>query len=305
MPERAHVTAVVVTHNSGRHLAGLGRAFSDCTVTPARLLAVDNASVDDSVEQARRAGFEVNATGYNRGFGAGCNVGLRSASTEFVLFCNPDVRPTPAALERLLDVLIDTPDAAIVGPAFDEPARALRFSRIVTGVAGFAPRRLKARFRHWPRQYSLVDRDEPPVVVDYAMGAFLLCRVAALESVGGFDESFFLYCEEEDLSRRLTGSSWKTLLVPSALVAHEHSSSSAGVDEAVMAPIRIHSLYWYYRKHRSRAYAECARAAIAACMVFHRAYRALTRQAQVYGPKTASAPFRSPDSMRRQYGASR
>ena len=305
MPERAQVTAVVVTHNSGRHLAGLGRAFSDSAVTPARLLAVDNASVDDSVEQARRAGFEVNATGSNRGFGAGCNVGLRSASTEFVLFCNPDVRPTPGALERLLDVLIDTPDAAIVGPAFDEPARALRYSRITTDIAGFAPRRLRAVIKRWPRQYSLVDRDEPPVVVDYAMGAFFLCRVAALESVGGFDERFFLYCEEEDLCRRLGMDGWRTLLVPSAAVGHEHGRSSAGVDRSTMAPIRIHSLYWYYRKHRSRAYAECARSAIAACMVLHRGYRALTRQAQVYGPKTASAPFRSPDSMRRQYGASR
>ena len=121
------MTAVVVTHNSGRHLAGLGRALSDSTVMPARLLAVDNASVDDSVEQARRAGFEVNATGTNRGFGAGCNVGLRSASTEFVLFCNPDVRPTPVALERLLNVLVDTPDAAIVGPAFDGPLGPLGF----------------------------------------------------------------------------------------------------------------------------------------------------------------------------------
>ncbi len=74
--DEAGVTAVVVTHNSARHLAPLGRALSAGSLAPARMLAVDNLSDDGTVEQARAAGFEVLETGANRGFGAGCNVGL-------------------------------------------------------------------------------------------------------------------------------------------------------------------------------------------------------------------------------------
>ena len=63
------VTAVVVTHNSARHLGVLGRALATGSLAPARMLVVDNASVDDSVALGRQA--SVLETGCNDGFGAG------------------------------------------------------------------------------------------------------------------------------------------------------------------------------------------------------------------------------------------
>ena len=131
------------------------------------------------------------------------------------------------------------------------------------------------------------------------MGAFILCRVAPLRSVDDFDERFFLYCEEEDLSRRLRERGWQTLLVPSATVSHEQRASSEGFDGAAMAPFFTHSLYWYYRKYHSRRYAELARCVIAACVLLDRGYRAIPRQRQLYGPRAAIAPFRSAESVRR------
>jgi N-acetylglucosaminyl-diphospho-decaprenol L-rhamnosyltransferase len=292
------VTAVVVTHNSARHLAGLSRALSAGAVAPTRMLAVDNASADDTVEQARAAGFEVLETGVNAGFGAGCNAGLRVVSTEFVLFCNPDVRPSRGALERLLGALTSTSSSAVAGAALGEDTRGRRFSRISTNVAGFLPSRLLDRVRRLKKQTAAA-RSEDHIVVDYAVGAFLLCRVEPLRSVEGFDERFFLYCEEEDLSRRLAERGWQTLLVPSASVAHEQRGSSEGFDGAAMAPFFTHSLYWYYRKYHSRAYAELARCVLAACVMFDRCYRALTRREQLYGRGAAIAPFRSAEAVRR------
>src|SRR4030081_1487080 len=107
------VTAVVVTYNSARHIEALGRGLASGSLSPRRMLAVDNASTDDTVIRARSAGFEVLETGSNDGFGAACNVGLRATSTEFVLFCNPDVRPSQQALDHLLAALVDNPTAAI------------------------------------------------------------------------------------------------------------------------------------------------------------------------------------------------
>ncbi len=294
------MTAVVVTHNSARHLAELGESFAAGSTLPARLLVVDNASTDDIVESAELAGFETHMTGSNDGFGAACNVGLHATTTNFVLFCNPDVRPSPTALERLLVALTNTPAAAIAGPALETPAQARQFSKLSANIVGFLPRRLK---RHVARfgQNLPVDMSKEKVVVNYAVGAFILCRVAALKSVGGFDDRFFLYCEEEDLCRRLGERGWQTLLIPSSIVTHEESASSAGVDETVMAPFRIHSLYWYYRRHRSRAYAEWARCLLATFIAADRAYRTITRRAQGYGPRAAIAPFRSIDAIRRDY----
>ena len=296
----AGVTAVVVSHNSARHLSALGHALASGSLVPDRMLVVDNASVDDTVTRARLAGFDVHETGSNDGFGAGCNTGLRAASTEFVLFCNPDVRPTPSALERLLATLANTATAAIAGAALDQPPRARRFSRVTGNVWSLLPGWLQ---RQVPRLGGslAVDQSKDQIVVDFAVGAFILCRVAALRSVGGFDESLFLYSEEEDLSRRLGKRGWQTLLVPSAIVAHAPGTSSEGVDRTVMGAFYFHSLYWYYRRYHSRPYAEFARCALSLCVMIDRTYRALTRQQQVYGLRTVTAPFRSTDALRRAH----
>jgi GT2 family glycosyltransferase len=302
------VTAVVVAHNSARHLASLGRALSGGTLAPARMLVVDNLSVDDTIEQARAAGFEVIETGANDGFGAGCNAGLRAAHTELVLFCNPDVRPSATALEQLSQALAGAPSAAIAGAVLDQEVRPRGFSRISKNVAGFLPDQILAAARSVKgkgKAKTPAARSDAPLVVDYAEGACLLCRVAALRSVAGFDERFFLYCEEEDLSRRLGERGWQTLLVPSATVAHEQRGSSAGFGAAAMAPFFTHSLYVYYRKYHSRGYAELARLVLAACVTVDRACRAIARRPQMYGRGAAIAPFRSAAAVRQRHAASR
>ncbi len=313
----AGVTAVVVTHNSARHLEPLGRALSSGSLAPTRMLAVDNLSRDGTVEQARAAGFEVIETGANNGFGAGCNVGLQAARTEFVLFCNPDVRPSREALARLLAALAGATNAAIAAASLDGNQRPRRFSRISTNVAGFLPSDLLVRLRRLQPAGAGFDRrtadaradrhaagvrsdpDTGHIVVNYAEGAFLLCRVAPLRSLDGFDQHFFLYFEEEDLSRRLCERGWQTLLVPSAAVTHEQRGSSEDFGQPDMAPFFTHSLYWYYRKHSPRWYAELARCVIATCVTLDRGYRAISRQAQLYGRGAALAPFRDLASVRR------
>ena len=297
-PNRAaEVTAVVVTYNSARHLEALGCALTSCPLRPRRMLAVDNASTDDTVVRAKAAGFEVLETGSNDGFGAACNVGLRAASTEFVLFCNPDVRPSPDALGRLVTALVDNPTAAIAGVAFDNPYLARRFSTMAGGIWIFLPRSLQRPLRRFGIDMS-IDLTSEQVVVDYVMGAFMLCRVAPLRLVDGFDERFFLYCEEEDLCRRLGEIGWQTLLVLTARATHETSTSSEGTDGKAMAPFLLHSLYWYYRKYHTRIYAEFARCVLSACVAIDRGYRAVTHKEQAYGPGTARAPFRSINSLR-------
>jgi GT2 family glycosyltransferase len=294
------VTAVVVSHNSARHLSELGEALASGSVVPQRMLVVDNASVDDTLARARLAGFDVHESASNDGFGAACNAALRMTDTEFLLICNPDVRPSPTALEQLMAVLLETPTAAVAGPVFNRRLRVRRFSRITGNLYTFLPGWLQRPLRRFDCEMP-VKRTDGHVVVDYVVGACMLCRADALRAVGGFDESFFLYSEEEDLCRRLGIRGWQTLFVPSVTVAHARRASSEGVDRSVMSPFRFHSLYWYYRKYHSRLYAELARCALAACVTLDRWLRALTHRQQIYGPSTARALFWSIDRVRGDY----
>jgi N-acetylglucosaminyl-diphospho-decaprenol L-rhamnosyltransferase len=283
------VTAIVVSHNSAQHLQALGEALAVGSSTPDRMLVVDNASSDDTVARARAAGFEVHETGSNGGFGAACNVALRLTDTEYVLICNPDVRPSSSALEKLVAALSEVDAAAVAGASLDRPFHARRFSRISGNVWGFLPGRLQRKLKGLAPDV-LVDPDAHRAV-DYVVGAFMLCRVSALRDVGGFDERFFLYTEEEDLCRRLGQRGWLTLLVPTVAVAHGDRGSSEGVDGSQMAAFYFHSLYLYYRKYHSRPYAEWARCVLAACVTVDRAGRALAGRKQVYEASAARAPF--------------
>jgi N-acetylglucosaminyl-diphospho-decaprenol L-rhamnosyltransferase len=291
-PERTPgpgVTAVIVTHNSALHLSSLAGALQAGSHAPIRSLVVDNASSDDTLARAHEAGLEVHASASNDGFGAACNIALKLTETEFLLICNPDVRPSPEALEQLLRALAEEPTAAIAGAPGGRPPHARRFSRITGNVWGFLPAALQRLTMGLSREVE-VGPDEHPVV-DYVVGAFMLCRVAALRSVEGFDDRFFLYCEEEDLSRRLGEAGRQTLLVSSAIVGHEDRTSSEGVARATMSAFYFHSLYLYYRKHHTRLYAELARATLAACVLLDRGYRRLAGKEQVYDTATAWAPF--------------
>ena len=296
----AGVTAVVVSYNSARHLAELHDALMSGSLAPERLLVVDNASSDDSAAAAAAAGFEVRETGANDGFGAACNVALGMCDSELMLICNPDVRPSRTALEQLVAALAENPKAAVAGAVFNRRLRARRFSRLSGDVYRFLPFPLQHRLRRLDSE-APVRRSDGPVAVDYVIGAFMLCRAGALREVDGFDESFFLYSEEEDLCRRLGGRGWQTLLVPSVVVGHGRSASSEGVERASMTPFRFHSLYLYYRKHHSRAYAELARLTLAACITLDRRFRALTHREQLYDSSAAKAMFWSLDRVRQDH----
>ncbi len=291
------VTAVVVGYNSARHLAALAARLRGGSTVPEVLLLVDNDSADDTLVRAGDAGYELREMGRNAGFGAACNEGLRLAETEYVLICNPDVRPSPDALALLVAALSDRPYAAIAGAACDRPLYARRYSTIAGNVWGFMPGGLQRRLGRLSPEVPIPAGGARPV--DYVVGAFMLCRARALREVGGFDECFFLYSEEEDLCRRLRGHGWQTVIVPDVHVGHEDRGSSDGVKKSAMASFYLHSVYRYYRKHRSRSYAELARCVLAACVLLDRCFRALLRRPQVYERGTAFAPFKDIDVLRR------
>jgi N-acetylglucosaminyl-diphospho-decaprenol L-rhamnosyltransferase len=276
--------------------------LSDGAAVPARMVLVDNDSRDGSPEVAAAVGFEVIETGRNDGFGAGCNAGLRAVDNEFILFCNPDVKPCPEAIAQLLGALERVPDAAIAGATFGEERPGRRFANLPGHMVGFLPGSVNTRpaFARFERRFE-IDRRAPYTPVDYAVGAFILCRAAALREVDGFDERFFLYFEEADLALRLSRRGWKALLVPSAGVEHEHNASSEGVAGPAMTKFRMHSAYLYYRKHFPRPYAELARLVLASSVLGDRAYRAILGRPQVYGRGAAIAPFRSIAGVRRSH----
>jgi GT2 family glycosyltransferase len=206
----------------------------------------------------------------NLGFAAACNAGMAATRAPFVAIANPDVRLDPECLRHLMAAAKIATDGIAFAPVPSSDARMRRFSTLtgdVVGLTGLGQHRI---FRHLTRDRPL-PTNSPLVEVDYAEGAFLLLRRSVAVGLGGFDERFFLYSEEEELCRRARAAGCPTFLVPAARMQHLETSSSAGFVSSSAMPMRLRSRCLYFRMYRGRSYAFAARLTYTVIAVLHRA----------------------------------
>jgi GT2 family glycosyltransferase len=147
----------------------------------------------------------------NRGFGCGHNAVLSQLTSDFHLVLNPDVELQVdalqvglASLRRGEDIVLLSPK--VLGGQGEQEFLCKRYpSVLVLFLRGFAPAALRRLFRRRLAGYEMRDvcSGEMPADVDIASGCFMLTRTTALRAVGGFNENFFLYFEDFDLSLRL------------------------------------------------------------------------------------------------------
>jgi N-acetylglucosaminyl-diphospho-decaprenol L-rhamnosyltransferase len=226
------VGAVVVNHEAGDVLLECVASLRAEAV--ADVIVVDNASSDGSVSALEAADGAVRLvqTGANLGYGAGANRGIDVATSEFVLVTNPDVAVHAGALAVLVEVLGADPTLAVVGPRILEPdgtryPSARRFPSMLD-AAGHALLGDLVPTNPFTRRYRLGYLDAVDVTdVDWVSGACFLARRRALEELGGFDESYFMYAEDTDLCWRARRSGWGVAYVPDAVVTHLQGLSTA------------------------------------------------------------------------------
>lgn len=170
----------------------------------------------------------------NKGFGAGHNHALREVIEEnpegFHLVMNPDIYWEGDAIKPLIEYMNTRPHVGITQPRIVYPDGVLQYTcrRLPTPYDLFAkrflPRLLSNRRMKW---YLLKDHDHREELnVPYLQGSFLLFRVAALIKSGIFDERFFMYPEDIDITRRIYDDYWDTMYKPVSTVVHRHNAES-------------------------------------------------------------------------------
>ena len=204
------VTIIIVTYNSAHCLQAQVPLLSGA----AHGMLVDNNSRDDTVATARALlpQAQIIENTANRGFGAANNLALRQVKTPYALLLNPDCNLSPEALERLVNFAKSNPETAIVAPQIVDPKG-----------------QLDLNYR-WPN-FSWKAKGpaaEGPCCVGFACGACLLLNMAQMQQVGFFDESFFLYYEDDDLCTRAFLQQRPIVVVPDALAVHASRGSVGG-----------------------------------------------------------------------------
>jgi N-acetylglucosaminyl-diphospho-decaprenol L-rhamnosyltransferase len=217
------VRVVVLNYNGGDLLVRCIDSLR-CTVWPAErldLVVVDNASTDHSVDRAVAAGgVRVVRNPTNEGF-PGNNHELRDlGGVDYVALVNNDVTVEPGWLAPLVDAL----DADYrLGAANSLVIFADRYPPTVNNAGNEVLRSGYGRDRGFGS--TDLDRFSQPAEVFAWCGAAVLLRPTYLADVGVFDERFFLYYEDTDLSWRGQLRGWRYACVPRSRVKHVHSAS--------------------------------------------------------------------------------
>ena len=250
------IAVAVINHDTCDHLRRCLISLLD--EEPAETLVVDTGSMDGSAEMARRefpaATLHVMP---NRGFGAGVNTALGITQCDYVLVLNADTRVECGAIRTLSAYLDDHPRVAVVGP------RIVNEAGNVDDTGRHFPTPLELLMQETGIHTLLSARrsDRSPGRVDWVLGAALAVRRQAVLDVGGFDESYFMYGEEVDLSLRLRAARWETHYAPVATVVHVGGASTSQRPAAMTAQY-VRSTILLYRRHRTPLGTLAARAVL-------------------------------------------
>lgn len=168
----------------------------------------------------------------NRGFGAGHNISIKESLTDgttYHLVMNADVDWQGDILSPIIRFMDLNPEVGLLSPKVRYPDGVLQYScrMLPTPFDLFTKRFLPDWMtRKRMRRYLLVNIDhDKPFEVPYLLGSFLFFRTEALRATGIFDERFFMYPEDIDISRRLH-KGWKTLYWPGVEIIHHHAAAS-------------------------------------------------------------------------------
>lgn len=255
------IDIIIVNWNSGKQLSDCLQSIGDTEKTSFRLsrvIVVDNASSDNSVDGLQKFGFPLTIirNKINLGFAAACNKGAKSSKADYLLFLNPNTMLFEHSLSVPIEFMerIENQQIGIVGiQLLDKDGNISRTcARFPTLGAFFAKMfgldRLFPNIFHSHFMTEWEHKDNR--AVDHVMGAFFLVRRSLFEALNGFDEGFFVYLEDIDFSLRARQLGWKSFFLADAQAYHKGGGTSEQVKaKRLFYSLRSRILYGY--KHFS------------------------------------------------------
>ncbi len=258
------LAVIIVNYNAGSLLASCLAAVCEAPQV-AQVILVDNGSRDDSLALVRRRFSReprlfIIPNDANLGFSRANNQALEKLApeTEYVLFLNPDCLLTAGVLERMLTLMAAEPRVGLAGCLITNPdgseQRGCR-RRLPTPwntVGALLPGRRAAAGRG---DFNLHGTPLPsgPVPVEAISGSFMFARRQAIAAVNGFDEGYFLHCEDLDLCHRLRLAGWQVFFVPDVRVIH-HQGRCSHARPLQVSWHKHRGMERFYRKFHRRRY---------------------------------------------------
>lgn len=230
------ISIIIVSYNTAElTLACLESVFASQRVSY-EVFVVDNASVDGSAESIRNKfpAVKVIANDTNRGFGAANNQALHDCSGRYVVFLNPDTTVGPESLIKMITFMDTHPEAGLAGPRVLNPD---------------GSRQDSVSYRYPGHRYGAKDIGSLPGEIACVLGACQIASAKLLHELGGFDEDFFLYGEDQDICLRIRKRGFKIGLIDEAVIMHHGGQSERTTMPAEVVRKKIRAELLFYSKH--------------------------------------------------------
>jgi len=248
---------VTVSFRSGDSISAMLASVPGSTTLRTDIVVVDNVPGGDPglATAVRGTATRIVARPDNPGYGGGVNSGVAvlDPAIEFFLVINPDVTLDVHALDELFRAIQSDPTIGAVGPQIRDlsgvtypSARAIPSLRVGIGHALLGD---LIPSNPWTRKYHASSDYATQRDAGWLSGACVLYRRAAFDSVGGFDDGFFMYFEDVDLGYRLGQQGWRNVFVPTATVEHEGGHSTRDHSAQMIAAHHDSARLWVHRRY--------------------------------------------------------
>lgn len=218
MAELFTASVIIVNYNAREYLEKCLSSLFTEEKDNYEIILVDNASTDGSVEFVQRVfpTVKVIRSQTNRGFGWASNVGAKQARGKYLVFLNPDTVVERGWFRALIDALEKTPGAGLATSKILLLSNPKRINTCGNEVhfTGLTLCRGLGRERE-----AFAEQTE----VGAVSGAAFVIRRDVFEALGGFDEDFFLYMEDTDLSIRARLAGYRCIYIPQSVVYHDYA----------------------------------------------------------------------------------
>jgi GT2 family glycosyltransferase len=230
------ISVVIVSYNTAdMTVACLQSVFASQRVRY-EVFVVDNASKDGSIGIVREKFPTVRtiANETNRGFGAANNQALRECTGRYVIFLNPDTTVEPETISTMAAFMDVHPEIGLSGPRILNPDGSLQDS---------------VSYRYPGHRYGAADLGPLPGSIACVMGACMIASADLLRALGGFDEEFFLYGEDQDLCLRIRKQGFEIGFIENTVIMHHGGQSESETLPAEVVRKKIRAELLFYRKH--------------------------------------------------------
>ena len=261
MKPSIQVEVIIVTYNSAEIISGcIDSLYSKTKNFAFGITVVDNNSHDSTIDiiESNYPGVRLIKNKENVGFGRANNIAIKQSNAEYVFLLNPDTLLLNNAIEILTEFLNNHQEVALCGSnLFDvtmKPQSCYGHFPSIKNV--FCEQLFKNIFpNYFKKHHSLITDNYStiPIVVDYVSGSNMFIRKRVLDEVGYFDEDFFLYYEETELTFRIDKHGYKVFLVPSAQLIHI-GGTSLNMNEYKKYPIFKKSEKLFFEKAYGQFY---------------------------------------------------